>query len=66
MTINQLTDEHLVAHIKMLDGKARAAQSELAHARRLLKKRKKALQRLTGIGQEITLALEARQGFPVD
>ena len=36
-----LTDEQLAAHIKVLDAKARAAQSELAHARRLLKKRKK-------------------------
>lgn len=36
-----LTDEQLAAHIKVLDAKARTAQSELAHARRLLKKRKK-------------------------
>lgn len=39
--IAQLTDEQLAEHIKALDAKARAAQSELAHARRLLKKRKK-------------------------
>lgn len=39
--IAQLTEDQLSAHIKMLDAKARAAQSELAHARRLLKKRKK-------------------------
>lgn len=39
--IGLLTDEQLAAHIKVLDAKARAAQSELAHARRLLKKRKK-------------------------
>lgn len=36
-----LNDEQLAARIKVLDAKARAAQSELAHARRLLKKRKK-------------------------
>ena len=41
-TIAQLTDEQLAAHIKALDAKARAAQSELAHARRLMKKRKRA------------------------
>lgn len=39
--IAHLTDEQLAAHIKVLDAKARAAHSELAHARRLLKKRKK-------------------------
>lgn len=39
--IAKLTAEQLAAHIKVLDAKARAAQSELAHARRLLKKLKK-------------------------
>lgn len=40
--IDNLTDTQLAAHIKHLDTKARAAQSALAHARRLLKQRKKA------------------------
>lgn len=39
--IGLLTDEQQATHIKVLDAKARAAQSELAHARRLLKKREK-------------------------
>jgi len=39
--LDQLTDQQLVAHIKLLDAKARVTQSELAHARRLLKRRKR-------------------------
>lgn len=42
--IAQLTDEQLSAHIQHLDAKARSAQSELAHARRLLKKRRRGSQ----------------------
>lgn len=41
--IASLTDEQLANHICMLDAKARSAQSELAHARRLMKRRKKAM-----------------------
>lgn len=39
--IGLLNDVQLAEYIKTLDAKARSAQSELAHARRLLKKRKK-------------------------
>lgn len=64
--IASLTDEQLADHIRMLDAKARSAQSELAHARRLMKRRKKAMKEsMSAINGQEKTALDWLAGHAV-